>query len=63
MIMPIDFYFILFILNKLRISGNDADTIWQKLVSRPSICLTTSNDGMKSIEYGPIVGLLVESIK
>ena len=30
-------------LNKLRIAGNDANTIWQTSVSQPSICLTTSN--------------------
>ena len=30
-------------LNKLRIAGNDANTIWQTSTVQPHICLTTSN--------------------
>ena len=30
-------------LNKLRIAGNDPNTIWQASSAQPSICLTTSS--------------------
>ena len=30
-------------LNKLRIAGNDPNTIWQTSTAQPSVCLTTSS--------------------